>query len=538
MTTPRLTGPDDVLRYAYRQGAGRDFVAPLGPPERPLTSSFGTIADAVATDRWCPLVWGTVDLLADTTYPGPCSDLGAPVAPRLQHALVMAFGLQRREPSNLFNDHRGYASVRSRFPVHVYLHTDEHAWLLDGYRHGLLPIGDAGPTFPDATDASSAAPAAIHSLSVALAGRFTHLPSLYGRLRGPLTELELGISLRALCVALDVVGLRGELQLPGPGVGPLMARLALDPRAEWTVPLTVAIGPSDSGAGPAPAVARAADGDTAGDRDDDDPTLAEVVAVNRASLATVAAHGPGAGRGWARALPGLPVAGPDGRSWSDVLWDRNAGRMPRQLAGVSGRRRLVTGELVRQAVAWVSTPPPTALLAAVARRITVSGCLQDVEGWATGWYRLGPADDGGCADNGSDDRGGGSDALGARRLELVAADPTLPARLEACYGHGLNPTAGCAVRHANAIWLLTADVTSLVADFGPGAWTLAQYAAGWMAHGLCLAAAAHGRYARPNRAFDEILLQPVVALTAGEMVLLSVVSGAGRFLEPTLDLRT
>jgi hypothetical protein len=59
-----------------------------------------------------------------------------------------------------------------------------------------------------------------------------------------------------------------------------------------------------------------------------------------------------------------------------------------------------------------------------------------------------------------------------------------------------------------------------------------------MAHGLCLAAAAHGLYARPNRAFDDIALQPVVGMRPGEMVLLSVVSGSSRFREPMLDLRT
>ena len=55
--------------------------------------------------------------------------------------------------------------------------------------------------------------------------------------------------------------------------------------------------------------------------------------------------------------------------------------------------------------------------------------------------------------------------------------------------------------------------------FGPGGWTLAQYVCGWMAHGLCLAAAAHGLYARPSRAFDEVLLHPVVGMASGEIVL-------------------
>ena len=95
------------------------------------------------------------------------------------------------------------------------------------------------------------------------------------------------------------------------------------------------------------------------------------------------------------------------------------------------------------------------------------------------------------------------------------ADPTLPGRLEACYGHGLKPDVGCAVRHANLMWLLVRRCDLAGRGLRPGGWTLAQYACGWMAHGLCLAAAAHGLYARPNRAFDEILLQPVVGMATG-----------------------
>ena len=95
------------MRYAFRQGPGRGFVAPLEAGERPLTTSFGSLPEKVATDRLAALVWGTVDLLEDTPYPALCPPLCGPVADRIQHALVMAFGLQRREPSNLFNDHRG-----------------------------------------------------------------------------------------------------------------------------------------------------------------------------------------------------------------------------------------------------------------------------------------------------------------------------------------------------------------------------------------------------------------------------------------------
>ncbi len=509
-----MPGADDVLRYAFSQGSGRDFVAPLGPPERPLTTSFGTLPADVGTDPMCRLIWGSVDLFDSSVYPGPCPEGGLSTIDRIQHALVMAFGLQRREPSNMFNDHRSCASVRSRFPVHAFVQADEQAWLLDVYRHGLLPVGGAPPQLP-----------VDEPVQVALAGRYTHLPSLYGRLRGPLTELEMGISLRSLWVALEVLGLTAELELPGAAAGHLMAHLGLEPPMEWTVPLTVAVQPS--GAAPAPKQRQAAK--RRSDDNDDDPTLAEVVAVNRTSLDVAIVRGAESVRGGAAAIPaGLSSSD---RSWSEVLWQRSAGHMPRHLAGFSGRRRPVPAHTVTDAVAWVTAPPPTPLLQAIARRMKVSACLQDATGYATGWYRL---------EHGDSDDDGGSNGDGERgsRMELVHADRSLPARLEACYGHGLGPNVGCAVRHASMIWLLSADVTSLIEEFGPGGWTLAQYVCGWMAHGLCLSAAAHRLYARPSRAFDEILLHPVVGMSPGEMVLLSVVSGAGRYIEPALDLRT
>jgi hypothetical protein len=496
-------GATDVLRYAFSQAAGRDFVAPLGTEGRPLTTSFGSRPGSVATDPLFPLAWGTNDLLEDTPYPDACRAGDLAVSERIQHALVLAFGLQRREPSNLFNDHRACASVRSRFPVHAFVHTGERAWWLDVYRHAVLPVGPGGADQPFA-----------EAQAIALAGRYTHLPSLYGRLRGPLVELEIGISLRSLCVALELLGLPAALHLPGPESGSLMELLALDPPGEWAAPLSVAIAP---GRPLRAAPGRAPTGPVAASADD--PTLDEVVAVNRAATAGCP---PAVTTGTATAVPGgLAPAMPGGvgvgtRSWSEVLWQRSAGRMPRLLAGVSGRRRPVEAAVVTDAVAWLDVAPPTSLLQEVARHIDVAACIQDAAGYPTGWYRL--------------DRPGG--------LRLVTANPALPGRLEACYGHGLAPEVGCAVRHATAVWLFSADLRRLVDAFGPGGWTLAQYVCGWMAHGLCLAAAAHGLYARPNRAFDEILLHPVVGTRPGEIVLLSVVSGAGRFCEPMLDLRT
>lgn len=517
MTDTALSAADSVLRYAFSQGPGRDTVVPLGPLERRLTTSFGSLPSRVRADRVAELVWGTVDLLEDTAYPQVCPAGDLSCTERIQHALVMAFGLQRREPSNLFNDHRSSASVRSRFPVHAFVHTDHQGWLVDAYRHGLLPVDGADPCWPETA-----------SLGIALAGRYTHLPSPYGRLRGPLVELELGIGLRNLWVAFDVFGVTAHLDLPGSGAGRLMAQLGLDPPGEWSAPLSVAlrgrglgglVAPppaarppvSGSQAGGPSAAGRPADGD-------DDPTLDEVIGVNRHALDAPTGGPDEPTRGGGSALPASVLSA--ATSWSDVLWRRTAGHMPRQLAGVSGRRRPVPATAVTDALAWLDVPPPTPLLREVARHLTVSAGIQDATGFATGWYRVTRLDE------------------QPARLDLVRADPTLPAQLEECYGHGQKVDAGCAVRQANVTWLLSADVAALVDAFGPGGWTLAQYACGWMAHGLCLAAAAHDLFARPNRAFDEVLLHPVVGTRRGEMVLLSVVTGTSRFREPMLDLRT
>src|ERR1700749_4032851 len=106
ITTDRAAGAlvaADVLRYAFSQGPGRDFVAPLGPPGRPLPTPDGTLPPTGRTDDRLPWVWGSVDLLEDTPYPGAVAGGARPAVERLEHALVMAFGLQRRDPSNLFN---------------------------------------------------------------------------------------------------------------------------------------------------------------------------------------------------------------------------------------------------------------------------------------------------------------------------------------------------------------------------------------------------------------------------------------------------
>ncbi|MFB9593533.1 hypothetical protein [Streptomyces racemochromogenes] len=500
----------DVLRFAFAQGAGNALVtAPIRVTENPV-STAGDLPPGTLPDRRTPLPTGTHEHLADLPYPRrrvTAQALDRPDAAqrRLGHALVAAFGIQRREPSNPYNDHRGYASVRSKFPVHAFVTGGGRRRLVDPGRHALLDMAGGG--------------AAGEPAAVVLAGRFTHLPDYYRPLRGPLTELELGINLRALAVAMELFGVAGRLRLPGADDAGLPAGLGLAPAWQWTLPLVVETPATDPAptpptgptpptapAVPAPAGSRAPAGNAGEGAACPDPALAEVVAVNRTQ------RGAGPAVPLAGAIPELP--GERGPSWAEVLFERTAGRMPRRLSGMNGRRRRVPSTALTDAAAWLSVPPP-GLLRAVADAIRVTAVVQDVDGFAAGRYEV----------------------RGSRVEARDTSGTGLHARLEGAYGYPLTPGNGCDVRHATTLWFLTARPARLVEEFGPAGWTLAQYAAGWMTQGLSLSAAAHGLYARPARAFDEIPAQRLLGLEPDETVLLSVISGTGRFTEQVWDLR-
>ncbi|MEU1316172.1 hypothetical protein [Streptomyces tibetensis] len=484
-----------VLRFAHRQGAGKGVVdAPIRlDPAAPDTS--GQLPPGADPRRGKPLPRGAHDLLAELAYPaGRIARSGSaqPHGDPLGLALQTAFGLLRRETCNPYNDHRAHPSVRSKFPVHTFVtEPDGRSFWHDPYRVALLPLTDgSGPP----GEAPPGGATRIH-----LVGRYTHLPAYYRPLRGSLTEAELGINLRSLALALDLFGLResAALRLPGPGDTAVLDALGLRPTHEWTLPLTVSLGGL-----PAPGAERA----LAGEGVPDDAEPAEITAVNRTQ------NGDGRYEPLPPSLPDLPDAPPT--DWADVLWRRTSGRMPRGLSGMNGRRRPAPATALTDGAAWATVEPPGAALAAVASRLRLTAVVQDIEGHPAGTYRV-------------------------RRdgITRVPEGAATPADLEPHYGYPLTTGNGCDVRHATALWFVTADVASLVAEHGPGAWTLAQYAAGWAAQGLGLSAAAHRHYARPTRAFKDAPTVPLLGLAPSETILLAVVTGTGRYLEPLLDLR-
>ncbi|MFD0776402.1 nitroreductase family protein, partial [Streptomonospora algeriensis] len=160
-------------------------------------------------------------------------------------------------------------------------------------------------------------------------------------------------------------------------------------------------------------------------------------------------------------------------------------------------------------------PPPGDALGRAHGALRVTAAVQGVLGRTDGVYRV----DGGEA-------------------VLERADPTAAAQLEQHYGYGLTPYNGCDIRHATAVWFFSVRPRDLVEGSGPHAWHDAQYACGWAAQGVCIAAAAAGLFARPVRAFHEVPTQRVLGLDPEEMLVLAVVTGAERHTAGVqLDLR-
>lgn len=507
----------DVRRFAYRQGPGRTLLNPPFAVDDDALTTATLPPRAARGDRGRPLPCDTWDLLAGARYPR------WPVAAAMEpgQVLLAAFGLQRREPSNAFNDHRVIASVRSKFPVHVFLipHRGAAAYL-DLYRHALVDL--ESPAVPGGLRPSAG------SVAVVLAARYTDLPTGYARLRGALTELEIGVNLRSLFTAADLFGVPARLQ-GADSASEGRRLLAASGAGAWGPPVTVTL----DGLALPPAVALPSAGDPPAAHDSLLDEQAGHWSVSEA--AAVAEHAFDLGDEAADAGHGLPVlantgsappggpppggpppdaAGLEMPSWARVLWQRSAGRAPKGISGFTVTPCQVSSSCVADMAAFASTPAPSARLAEAGRRVRVSVALQRVDGLPGGVYRL-----------------------DAGELRSVRADPMVMSAIQRQFGYPLTPHGACGIRHSNAVWVLSADVNALITDLGPAGWTLLQRWCGWVAHGVCTASAAHGLFARPARSFDEHVLRNIMNLPDGQIPVFIIVCGRTLFAEPALDLR-
>ncbi|GAB2956835.1 hypothetical protein GCM10023080_015240 [Streptomyces pseudoechinosporeus] len=493
-----LPGPEgdnsiarEPLWYAYGTGDARPEPPPWTWQETPPPDTHVPPAPPRPEGPSTALPLGTTERLSALPYPGiPAYGPGAAADPdALPHALTATFAPLRREPENPYNEHRAYASPRCLFPVHAFTSGDFAAWrLLEPTRHALTGHGTDSPT------------------RIALTGRYTAIPPAYQWFRGSLVAIELGMVLRALSLGLELFGVPARLTLPGDaGAHALLREMGIDRTWEWSLPWLIDTGEPRAGgrtAGAAAAEPPVPDGD---------PALADVIRVNRSQT-----YGTSATPLTTAVPAGLPAHGvaPD---WAELLWRRHSGRMPRALHGMDSaphRAPLPAGDL-EAALAWLRVPPPHPALAAAFDAVTVTAVAQHIDGYTAGVHRV---HDGAA--------------------HLVRADRTAPAGLEANYGYGLSPVNGCGIAKAPLTVFFSVRPRELFARFGATGWGAAQHACGWAVHGLCLAAAAAGLFARPVRAFKEIPTKEVIELGEDETIVLSAVVGVARETGgAVLDLR-
>ncbi|WP_106431354.1 hypothetical protein [Streptomyces sulphureus] len=482
----------EPLWYEFGAGVDEPAVPPwTRVPEPPMTAHVAPPPpECVSGGGRRELPRRTAELLDAAPFPHGRVP-GLPFEEALDRALVSSFGVQWSDPEHVYDPHRGYASPRCLYPVQVFVDDGAEWRLLEPERHALTRL----------TRGSHRG----NRRRIALTGRYTRIPRGYKWFRGSLVNLELGIVLRSLALGLELFGISGQLVLPGEGSAALLGELGLAPDWEWSLPLVVELpqGPAEH----AEQVPEFAGTSAAGPPDD--PALRDLVRVNR----TQAFGGPPAPV--PPAVPPHPAAPQDPLSWAELMWRRNSGRMPRGMLGMSGRRAPASAASVADAVRWLGTPPPGASLRAAAELVRFTAVLQDTEGYRDGIHRVRP---------------GGT--------VPVSADPTAAARLEAEYGYGLSPEAGCDIRNASAIWFMSVKPRELFARLGPDGWSAAQYFCGWALHGLCLSSTAHGMFARPVRAFNEIPTQRILGLEEDEMIALAVVAGTPRHApHALLDIR-
>lgn len=532
--SPPMTTTSDVRLFAYRQGPWRGRLDVQGRVDDtvPTTATVPPAAARGAVGR--PLPVGTHRLLAAAPYPRtplprpavPVSAVPPSAVPsagavraedRLGHLLVAALGLQRREPSNRFNDHRSIASVRSKFPVHAFtVAPDGSVAYLDLYRHALVELRPGAAAGPD-TDVLRPGPGDV---TVLLAARFSDLPTPYARLRCALSLLELGINLRGLHTAADLFGVGARLRLDGADASAAARVVAGSGPGTWSAPLVVTL----EGVGPLPATVTLpgtassgplsyAAGDARLREEAAEPSVVEAAAITEplTALACAAAEP-------VRGVPDLtdlPDRAPGSArpDWAQALWNRTAGRVPATLSGFSARPATLGEDCLTDLLAWGSAPAP-GLLAGIARRVRVDVALQRMAGLPTGSYTV--------ADG---------------QLVSDRADPDLMRELQDGFSYPLTPVQDCGLRHANAMWVFSADIDGILDDFGPAGWSLLQIWCGWGAHGVSTAAAAHGLFARPARSFEEFRMQQVMGLPRELVPVFTVTCGRSRFAEPMLDMR-
>lgn len=499
-------GVEEMARFAYRQGMGKNLLSVPQPIEDGAVTG-SCVPPLLARGRWgIPLPTGGNPTLA-TPFPGT----GGPAGAEALGHLLAAMGLQRREPSHPYADHRAVASGRAKYPVHVFVLDDRSVHYLDVYRHALVDVAAA---------VSTALRPVPGELTVVLAGRYQDLPATYQLARASIVEAELGIALRAITVTAELHGVSVKVAVNGASVRHAAALVTTTGPGTWSAPLVLTLGgvslPASvalAGSGQAASVPIPA----AADRllQESDPVS---LAIRQVSATRLAVHR--AGPGEQAALTGMPhdrrAATPEVErpAWARVLSERSAGRVAGRRHGYALRPHLLSEDCLQEVLGWAGVVPAERSLRIVAERVTVRVAVQHAVGYDNGLYRM---------------QSGG--------LVAEFIDPAIMRLLAARGGQASSPSTEIGLRHAGLAWVFTADAEAVLAELGPAGWPLLQLYCGWAMHGIGLAAAAHGLISRPSRSYDEPTLQHTLRLPRKDVPLFMTICGRSAFDEPMLDLR-
>jgi hypothetical protein len=440
------------------------------------------------------------DLALRFTAPGTALD-GAAATRQL---LVDAFAPLRRDPSDPYNDHRGYPSPRCLFPVRPLIARHGSWWAADPDRRELVETGvPADGTVPEGT--------------MALAGFLGAIPRAYQWFRSSLVSLEAGILLRHLAVLGVRRGVRLSVRGPSPqGPDDWLPGVWASPRY-WSPPLLLEAradtGPPDTGVLPAPVPRDPPGTDPAAPWADPStppagPATPWVCSGQDPSLEAATALL------WSQPPDPLPASVPTGvpegllspptEPWDHVLLRRSAGRAPRGLYGFRVQDRPLGPAVLDDLVRWATAPAPAPYSMPMTMRVLARG-ISGRPPVTVRWDR---------------------DSAGA----WASREEQLPpgGSVEAAYGYPAGPEAANDLHRAPLVVFLSVRPRDLVRALGPTAWTRSAVGTGWVVQGLCLGAAVHGLLARPVRAFDERRLTEALRLDPREMVTLAVVVGHQR----------
>lgn len=473
-----------LRRHIFEQGSGKMLVV----------DPIAVVADARDTSAGLPGV--TIEELwsvdATTTLRNPFGSVREQPAALLP-LLREWFAAYRHEPASTYNQHRLYASVRSKYPVQLFVETSDTVWHLDAddaAAHLVAP----------GTGSTPSGRTLIH-----LVGCWTHLPEYYRSLRSALVGVELGITLRHLFTALAAGGYQNaQILHETTDAESLLQRIGIRESAQWARPVSVAVEAAVLGIRPTSRTTKIQPLDAWHVSDE---TLDRIRLLDRDGVEQTLTEK------WATSRSVPQKAEDSADTWLDVFGERTSGRMPLGLTGMKATRRQLEHAVATTVFEWSTTEAPSPFQR-YRSRLTVTAAVRGVDGYANGVHRLDEAD---------------------RRL--VTEDSRVMDRLESIYGYPSAPKNGCAVRKANVVLFLSADPGAVVDETGATGWRLLQALCGWLAHGTCIGAAKHRLYARPVRAFDETAAKQILSLPDRDVPLLAVIVGSQSYRGMLMDVR-